>query len=118
MDEVMKALRELAVKLGTTVEELAPHVVAHTQVEGIAAICVAVLALGVLCLAGHYAVKKFKVLHVEADKGSGYYDGCWVVAQIIVYGILTATLVIVSIIVANNLPAAIEPIGETVKSLL
>lgn len=110
MEDIADVLRELAEKLGTSVGDLAPHVVRHTQIDmtlavifgGLVALC-GVLVLGIALPKAYHA-------RAESNGEDMAVPILWVAgAAIIVLGVFGAFC---------GLSGALEPTGCVIKDLL
>ena len=114
MDKMAELLKELAEKLGTSADKLGPHVVRHTQIQATAE-CVFGAVLVLLGLAGgiwlwHKWATDWKEGDLEAvPQGPVTILGGIAIGLCVLIG---------SGILVFWLPAAIEPIGATLKALV
>lgn len=114
MSKVSELLQALAAKLGTTVEELGPHVVAHVRVTAMMAIASNLLLALVFLCAGAYSTYRL-YRWGKANKWKEDYH----VTPMILAGIATVLIVVMCCAGAlDNMPAVIEPTGATVRMLM
>jgi hypothetical protein len=115
VDEVLALLQAFADKLGTTVEDLGPHVVRHIQIRAVAKIAAACVAL----------VAAFSLTGISL--WSGFKHGWWtdsgdpkptLVLAIIGSIALAIAFPICLVEMAHELPYALEPLGGAVRILL
>lgn len=116
MEKLLEVLETLAVKLGTTVEQLAPHVVRHTQIKAIAAI----VLFGVFSAVA-FPLLLWRVRSALKRDWTGAKD-CQLAGAVIPIITLSVICLACLIMGAIELPALIataaEPVGATVKMLL
>ena len=114
MDKMAELLKVLAEKAGTAVDQLGPHVVRHTRVSAIVnAGLGAVLLLGAVVI---FLVLRHKWATTWQGKTMDDFDsGCPTLIGVCL--IVVGTIVGVAFI-ATSIPAAVEPIGATLKALV
>ncbi len=106
----------MATRLGTTVEELAPHVVRHVQIKAVAGLALLVIVSAVaaplLFLQVRSALKKDWAKATDAE----------IAAAIVPIAVLSITCLTALLLAAaagpNHIAAALEPTGATVRMLL
>ena len=111
MDKMAELLKGLAQKAGTAVDQLGPHVVRHTEVDAWVKTGICVLVM-LCCWAGGLLVPAYVAKH---DMGS---DDDQNVVRLVCPIVAAIMSVIMISQMGAYLPAAIEPIGATLKALV
>ena len=107
MSEAVELLRELATKLGTTVETLWPHAIRYVVIEGLCSIVFTVLFLLI-----------FGIILYKLRNSSWLVDDEYPSMRFIVAGVFSFFLIISCIVIPCDLPKILEPTGYLVYNIL
>lgn len=108
MTEAVELLRELATKLGTTVELLWPHAVRYIVVDALSPIIVTLLAVLVI------SIIFYKVKDLSWTLGDDYCPSIKLVVAII----LGVSFLVLCINLERELPRIFEPTGYLVHRII